>query len=157
MAIREIRMVPDPILDRVCEEVIHGTDVSHIVKDLKDTLSASVRKGVGLSANQIGYSVRIFIVDYKGQKLTLINPRIVPKSAKYPFMEESCLSVDPSIEVPISRPSRIIAEYYGEDWLPRRFKFDGFMARIIQHENDHLNGLTITGDRRDGIQKSKSK
>lgn len=133
------------ILSSLSKEVAEEDDVEEIVQNLKDTLEAAQgSSGVGLSAVQIGILKRICIINYGGEKLTLINPKITwirngPHSEKE--FEEGCLSV-PGISVKISRPQKIICEYLNEKKELKTIKEGGWMSAIIQHEIDHMNGIS---------------
>ena len=103
-------------------------------------------KGVGLSANQIGIEERAFVmmIDMDAQEtITCFNPRIIKESKDEVVMEEGCLSY-PELYLEISRPSSIIVKYEneGKDIFKRRL--DGFIARIFQHEYDHMEGIDFT-------------
>ena len=103
-------------------------------------------KGVGLSANQIGIEERAFVmmIDIDAQEtITCFNPRIIKESKDEVVMEEGCLSY-PELYLEISRPSSIIVKYEneGKDIFKRRL--DGFIARIFQHEYDHMEGIDFT-------------
>ena len=102
--------------------------------------------GVGLSANQIGIKERAFVMisDMESQDtITCFNPRIIKESKDEVVMEEGCLSY-PELYLEISRPSSIIVKYEneGKDIFKRRL--DGFIARIFQHEYDHMEGIDFT-------------
>ena len=102
--------------------------------------------GVGLSANQIGIEERVFVmmINIDAQEtITCFNPRIIKESKDEVVMEEGCLSY-PELYLEISRPSSIIVKYEneGKDIFKRRL--DGFIARIFQHEYDHMEGIDFT-------------
>jgi len=115
-------------------------------------------KGVGLAAPQIGQSIRLFIVDgapfadeegdepdpkavgIETFKKVFINPIIEEQTGDvWPF-QEGCLSI-PKIRENVSRKESVIVSYYDENWLFHEDRFDGYAARIIQHEYDHLEGV----------------
>ena len=102
--------------------------------------------GVGLSANQIGINERVFIMvkdlEYN-EILTCFNPRIVKQSSKTVIMEEGCLSY-PELFIEISRPSSIIVKYEDEGKSIVKRRLDGYVARIFQHEYDHMEGIDFT-------------
>lgn len=111
-----------------------------IIEDLKDTLKANRDSCVGMAANMIGFNKRIIIVDSGLGYIVMLNPVIVGKQGRYE-VEESCLSLTGRRKT--ARYQRITVKYTGEDFKARKGEFTGFMAQIIQHECDHLEGIII--------------
>ncbi len=140
----QIRTLGDPVLRKICDPVTEETFFMSSVWSLFDEMALLMTQchGVGLAANQIGVSRRFFIYDYKDKINLIINPEIVAHSSKLVYMKEGCLSVvDQAVEVP--RWEWVVIggqDYYGEDIECRA---TGFMARIFQHEIDHLDGKLI--------------
>ena len=102
--------------------------------------------GVGLSANQIGIKERAFVMisDMESQDtITCFNPRIIKESKDEVVMEEGCLSY-PELYLEISRPSSIIVKYENESKDIFKRRLDGFIARVFQHEYDHMEGIDFT-------------
>jgi len=115
--------------------------------------------GVGLAAPQIGKSIKVFIIDtspfldmddneIKGcevssVKQTFINPTILDESGEFWSFEEGCLSI-PHIREEVKRKSFIKIEYYDENFNYRKDDFSGIVARVIQHEYDHIQGILFT-------------
>jgi len=102
--------------------------------------------GVGLSANQIGIDERVFVMisDMDTQEtITCFNPKIIKESKDMVTMEEGCLSY-PDLFLDISRPSTVIVKYEDEDKKIHKTKLTGFIARIFQHEYDHMEGIDFT-------------
>ena len=102
--------------------------------------------GVGLSANQIGIEERVFVmmVDLETQEtITCFNPKIIKESKDEVVMEEGCLSY-PELYLEISRPSSIIIKYEDEGKNKIKNKLEGFIARVFQHEYDHMEGIDFT-------------
>ena len=150
----------NPILKRKAEDIPENFEgLSALLSDMFETMYAA--KGVGLAAPQIGESIRLFIVDgspfaneegeeidpkaigIEGFKKVFINPIIEEESGDlWPF-QEGCLSI-PKIRENVSRKERICVSYYDENWSFHRDEFDGYKARIIQHEYDHLEGILFT-------------
>lgn len=105
--------------------------------------------GVGLAAPQIGLSLRLFVVDgnvmaddfpeCKGFKRAMINPDIIEHSEEEILMEEGCLSL-PGIHEKVSRPAKIRIKYMDENFVEQEEVIEGFAARIVQHEYEHLEG-----------------
>ena len=102
--------------------------------------------GVGLSANQIGIKERAFVMisDMESQDtLTCFNPKIVKESKEMVTMEEGCLSY-PEVFLDIPRPETIVVKYEDEGKELHKIKLTGFIARIFQHEYDHMEGIDFT-------------
>jgi len=101
-------------------------------------------KGVGLAAPQVGLEQRLFVVQIEGDTpRVFINPEIVQTSLELESFEEGCLSI-PGVYADLDRPSGIRVQAWNE--RGRRFvlEAEGFLARVIQHELDHLNGILFT-------------
>ena len=102
--------------------------------------------GVGLSANQIGIKERAFVMisDMESQDtLTCFNPKIIKESKEMVTMEEGCLSY-PELFLDIDRPETIVVKYEDEGKELHKIKLTGFIARIFQHEYDHMEGIDFT-------------
>ena len=102
--------------------------------------------GVGLSANQIGIKERAFVMisDMESQDtLTCFNPKIVKESKEMVTIEEGCLSY-PELFLDIARPETIVVKYEDEGKELHKIKLTGFIARIFQHEYDHMEGIDFT-------------
>ena len=102
--------------------------------------------GVGLSANQIGIKERAFVMisDMESQDtITCFNPKIVKESKEIVTMEEGCLSY-PELFLDIPRPETIVVKYEDEGKELHKVKLTGFVARIFQHEYDHMEGIDFT-------------
>lgn len=113
--------------------------------------------GVGLSANQVGFPYQIIVfsdLDFK-KKYILINPKIIKTSKNECEMEEACLSVENTFGL-VTRPSEIIIEAKDINSKKKRYKFKDLLARIVQHELDHLNGILFI-DKAKNIYKTNSK
>ncbi len=150
----------NPVLKRIADDIPENFEgLSALLSDMFETMYAA--KGVGLAAPQIGESIRLFIVDgspfaneegeeidpkaigIEGFKKVFINPIIEEESGDlWPF-QEGCLSI-PKIRENVNRKERICVSYYDENWSFHREEFDGYKARIIQHEYDHLEGILFT-------------
>lgn len=115
-------------------------DDKQIITDLEDTLRANIDNCVGLAANMIGYNKRIIIVSLGFANMVMINPVIVGKNGEYET-EEGCLSLDG--ERKTKRYEEILVEYYNKNFEKKSQKFTGYVAQIIQHECDHLEGIII--------------
>ena len=149
MTVRPIRLYPDPVLKRVAptvDLVTQHDQASRVVRDLLDTLQ-SFGHSVGLAAPQLGELTRVVVVDCSKHRkarvnhglLTLINPEIVEQSGNE-VGREGCLSI-PDLTANVRRSTRIIVT--ATDLLNNRIRIEseGFEARAIQHEIDHLDGV----------------
>ena len=138
-------------LHKPCELVTKEDNYKEIIQDLKDTLAAHP-SGLGLSANQIGIYkkicyIRILVGIDKNKKpyyieRVLINPKIIEKDRAIKLVGEGCLSF-PRITVTTRRFVFIIVEYLDENLKPQIGPFQDYESFVIQHECDHLNGITI--------------
>lgn len=115
-------------------------DDRQVITDLQDTLKAHRDGCVGMAANMIGYKKRIIIVSMGFVDLVMQNPVIKAKSGKYET-EESCLSLTGRRRT--GRYQNIEVEYLDVSFKRQRQKFSGYVAQIIQHEMDHLEGIVI--------------
>lgn len=139
MAMREIRILPDPVLRTPCDEVTKIDDtVKSLVQDLIDTVDDEGR--AGLAANQIGVSLRAFSWNIDDKIGYILNPKIIDLSQDdYQDGEEGCLSV-PGLWFPTRRAW--YAKVVGIDLNGNEVVVEGeeLMARCLQHEVDHLDG-----------------
>ncbi len=137
-----------PMLRKVSEPIAADyPGLQQLIKDMFDTMHAS--DGVGLAAPQIGKSIRIFVVDatpwadedprLEGFAKAFINPEIYERFGEEELFNEGCLSV-PGIHEDVCRPTKIKMRYMDEHFVEHDEEFDGYAARIIQHEYDHLEG-----------------
>lgn len=119
-------------------------ETAALVKQLKETMIAFI--GIGLSANQIGLNLKVFTVQMPGSKETpakfyaVFNPKITRTSLKKVIMEEGCLSV-PGIYGLVERSEKITLEGFDKNGKRLKIKAWGLLARVFQHEVDHLNGV----------------
>jgi len=100
--------------------------------------------GVGLSANQVGLDMRVFVMGLGETKIAVFNPIIISYSKTEELFNEGCLSY-PGIMLAIKRPTKITATYQDETGKFIEQEFNGLTARIFQHEYDHMNGTDFTG------------
>jgi peptide deformylase len=144
MAIRDILVVPDPVLKQksVPVEAVDD-DLRALMDDMLETMYAA--PGIGLAAVQIGVPKRVIVIDLdqkEGERnpRAFINPKIIWASDEMAVFEEGCLSV-PEIWDDVERPARIKAEYLDRDGKKQILEADGMLATCLQHEMDHLNGV----------------
>ena len=133
-----------PILhERVkpCSDNLNRREISRILKE-----NMIHYEGIGLSANQIGISERVFIMMLNmetEETITCFNPRIIKRYEDDVWYEEGCLSFPDEI-INIQRPNRIVVKYEDEDKKDHKIKLDGLAARVFLHEFDHLEGIVFT-------------
>lgn len=96
--------------------------------------------GIGLAAPQVGRNIRLFIVFLNNEKYVFINPQIIGTSQDMCLMEEGCLSI-PKIYECVQRPKAVRVQFMNLEGKIKTIDADGLLARVIQHENDHLNGI----------------
>ena len=113
---------------------------AQIITDLRDTLKANHDRCVGMAANMIGYNKRIIIFTAGIMDIVMVNPVIVKKAQPYET-EEGCLSLTGTRKT--KRFEKRTVEYQDADFNKKRGEFSGFVAQIIQHECDHLDGIII--------------
>ncbi|MCF0213654.1 MAG: peptide deformylase [Muribaculaceae bacterium] len=137
-----------PVLRRISEEIGPDyPDLKTLVADMYETMYAS--EGVGLAAPQIGRNIRLVVIDADpvgerfpecvGRKLTLINPKIELFDDDPISRAEGCLSL-PGLSEDVKRVEHIRLTWVDEDFQPHEEEISGFLARIVQHECDHLEG-----------------
>jgi peptide deformylase len=142
VAIRPLRFLGDPVLrERAAEAAAVDDELRTLIVDMFDTMYAE--EGVGLAGPQVGVGTRVIVVDPHEpgiEPFALINPVIIETSAESERGEEGCLSI-PGLREMVERSSRIVVEGLGRDGEPVRIEADGLLARILQHEVDHLDGV----------------
>lgn len=142
----------DPILRKKAAEVSKDQpELDSLIANMFETMYAA--HGVGIAAPQVGYSLRVFIVDatpfaedepgLKNFKKVFINASVLEETGKLWDFNEGCLSI-PDIREDISRNETITLSYYDEHWNHHQETFSGLAARIIQHEYDHIEGKLFT-------------
>ena len=115
-------------------------EIQALIPEMIETMYAA--KGVGLAANQIGQSLRLAVLEADGKLYTIINPEITSLSQEKVLFEEGCLSL-PGEYFPIIRSESLTLKYLDERGLPKKIAASGFLAIVIQHEVDHLDGILI--------------
>ena len=140
MAIYPIRTFGDPVLRSKAADVAEEpTSLQRLVDDMLETMYEA--PGVGLAAPQIGISKRIFVADIGEGPFVMVNPEIVEVSGSWTF-DEGCLSV-PGFYWPIKRPGYARARGFDIDGNEVEYEGEELMARVLQHEIDHLNGMLL--------------
>ena len=135
-------MLGDPVLREAAQPVPEVTDdLRRLVEDMYETMYGA--EGVGLAAPQIGLGIRVIVVDPQDEqteRFALFNPDVVTQSSETAKSEEGCLSI-PGIREIVERPNTCVVEAIDIDGKPVRIEAEGLLARILQHEVDHLNGV----------------
>ena len=133
-----------PILHEKIKPCSQNLDRHKMSRILKENMIHY--EGIGLSANQIGISERVFVMMLNietEETITCYNPRIIKRYDNNVWYEEGCLSFPDEI-INIQRPDRIVVKYEDEDKKDHKIKLDGLAARVFQHEFDHLEGIDFT-------------
>ncbi len=140
MALRNIRKIGDPVLNKKCREVTEVTDkIKILIGDMLETMYDAM--GVGLAAPQVGILKRIVVIDVTEQgnePIILINPQIIETSGSQTG-EEGCLSVPKKSGV-VTRPNYVKVRAFNEDMQEIEYEGEGLLARAFCHEIDHLDG-----------------
>ena len=134
----------DPLLHKKIKKCSYNLDRSKLSYTLNENMFH--HKGVGLSANQIGIEERVFVMmidDETLETITCFNPKIIKYSKDEVVFEEGCLSY-PDLFIKISRPSTIVVKYEDEGKEIHKVKMTEYIARIFQHEYDHMEGIDFT-------------
>jgi peptide deformylase len=133
---------PNPALKQHAIDVDPTTD-KELVRLVQAMAQAMYEApGVGLAATQVGVQKRVVVIDVDDQLLALCNPDISECSEETEVDDEGCLSL-PGITVPVERPLRCVCTALDIKGKPVKIEAEGFLARVLQHETDHLNGLLI--------------
>jgi len=149
----------EPVLRKVGEEISPDyPNLKEIIANMYDTMHHA--HGVGLAAPQVGLAIRLFVVDtepfsdsddvskeeailLKDFKKTFINAKIVKEEGDIWGFNEGCLSI-PDVREDVFRHDIITIEYVDEEFKPKTEVYDGLIARVIQHEYDHIEGILFT-------------
>ncbi len=160
MATREIVTLPDPVLRRKARKVtVFDKEFQTLVDDMIETLRAA--PGVGLAAPQVNVSQRLIVVEYGDDEdesvpkrlFVVANPEIVLASAEMELGTEACLSI-PGLVGDVERHAQITVKGLTRHGKPTKVKVEGWLARIFQHEIDHVDGVLFT-DRATKVWKPK--
>ncbi len=150
MALREIVTIPEPVLRRKAHKITtFDKDFQTLVDDMIETMREA--PGVGLAAPQVGVPQRLIVIEYGDdeddavpKKLFVVaNPEIVQASEEKVAGVEACLSI-PRLMGEVERHTQIVIKGYNRQGRPVKIKAEGWMARIFQHEIDHLEGVLFT-------------
>ena len=150
MAIRDIVFVPDPVLRLKAKKVTNFDDsFNQLIDDMLDTMREA--PGVGLAAPQVGIPQQIVVIEYGSEDddsvpskvFVLANPEIVKYSDEKVMGIEGCLSV-PGLAGEVERANSVVVKSLNRYGKPQKHKVSGWLARIFQHEIDHLEGIIYT-------------
>ena len=150
MALREIVTIPDPVLRRKARKVTEfDGDLQKLIDDMVETMR--VAPGVGLAAPQVAVSSRVIVVEFGDEEdetvepklYAVVNPEIIKPSEEMVNGVEGCLSV-PNIVGDVDRHESIVVKGQNRQGKPMKIKASGWLARIFQHEIDHLEGVLFT-------------
>jgi peptide deformylase len=154
MALRKIVTLPEPVLRRKAHAVTkYDKDLHTLIDDMVETMRDA--PGVGLAAPQIGLSERLIVVEYYEREedeeiedapkklFAVINPEIVKASEEKVIGVEGCLSI-PGLVGEVDRHAEVLVKGMNRHGKPMKIKARGWLARIFQHEIDHLNGVLFT-------------
>ncbi len=150
MSIRPIVTVPHPVLRRKAQPVKDfGPELQRLIDDMIETMRAA--PGVGLAAPQVNVPLRVIVVEFGDEEdesvpprlWAVVNPEIVRQSRETEVGTEGCLSI-PGILGEVERPVAITVRGQNRHGQPVKYKLRGWVARIFQHEIDHLNGILFT-------------
>lgn len=142
MAVRPLRFMGDPVLRAKAAPVEAVTDeIRTLIADMFDTMYAE--EGVGLAAPQVGIAQRVIVVDPREEDIepfALVNPEIIELGDELVRDEEGCLSI-PGLKEIVERPATVRVEALNSDGERISIDADHLLARILQHEVDHLDGI----------------
>jgi peptide deformylase len=137
----QLRTYPDPVLKEISEPVKEiNQEVKTLVEEMMETMNAY--QGVGLAAPQVGRLQRVVVIGIPEEKpFSIINPEITKPSGEE-LLEEGCLSI-PGVQVPVNRPVKVIVTGLSPEGEKIKIQAEDLLARVVQHEIDHLNGILI--------------
>ncbi len=156
MAIRKIVTLPDPILRRKARKVTDfGPELQTLIDDMLETMREA--PGVGLAAPQVGVPLRVIVVEFgdedddeaPAKQYALVNPEITRAAPETAVGTEGCLSI-PNVVGDVERSVAVTVKGLNRRGQPTRIKARGWLARIFQHEVDHLDGVLFV-DRADRV------
>lgn len=153
MTVLPLRTVPDPVLRTPAAPVPAGVDVRHLVADMVETMHAV--GGVGLAAPQVGVGLRVFVFDVDGVAGHVVNPVLVRGEETSRDLGEGCLSV-PGLRYHPARAVEAVVTGVDVDGAPVEHRGTGLVARCLQHEADHLDGMLYI-DRLDGDERREAR
>lgn len=147
MAKRKILVVDNPNERRILRAKAKKVSrfdpyLERLVEDMRETMRAA--PGVGLAAPQVGESIRVLVAEYEDQSVALVNPEIIKRAEEEELGTEGCLSIPGYVGDDVPRAVAITVKARDPKGKEIRVKADGWYARILQHEIDHLDGILYT-------------
>jgi peptide deformylase len=137
----DIRMFGDPVLKTSAAPVeSFDGSLAHLAEEMLATMRE--HEGVGLAANQVGRLKRILVAALEEEEFVLVNPVVEESAGPTEKLLEGCLSI-PGIQVEVERPTAVTVSGQDTSGAPLRIEASGLLARILQHEIDHLDGVLI--------------
>jgi peptide deformylase len=142
--VRKVKVLGDPVLRKEAQEVVaYDEGLRSLVRDMFETMYHE--EGIGLAAPQVGVSQRVIVLDLRredhdDEPIALVNPRLTWKSAETAKQTEGCLSI-PGLEEIVERPAKVRIEARDPEGEPIEMEADDLLARALQHEVDHLDGI----------------
>ena len=141
MALRQIRIQGDAVLEKKCREITEMTPrIRELIEDMKDTMYDAC--GVGLAGPQVGVLKRVCVIDVGEGPIVLVNPVIVSADGEQTG-DEGCLSL-PGKAGQVTRPNHVVVRALDENMEERELEGEGLLARAFCHEIDHLDGHMYT-------------
>jgi len=142
-----VRQDGDPVLRQKAKKVSRVDDsLRRLIDDMFYTIYNNETRGIGLAAPQVGVSIRVIVVDLQDDEhepMALVNPEIVKASKELVCAAEGCLSV-PGLRGDVERPQWVTVKGRDDRGHEKRIRAEGWFARCIQHEIDHLDGILYT-------------
>jgi len=140
---------PNPILHTVCTPIAEvSKEIRQLAANMRETMHNA--EGVGLAAPQVGRDIALCVIEMTPDDddpgipyMALVNPRVTWKGGRVTSLDEGCLSI-PGVQGPVRRPDRIRVKAQDLDGAEIQIEAKGFLARVLQHEIDHLNGILFT-------------
>lgn len=147
-----IYLYGQPVLKKISEDITPDyPELNALIENMFETMHQA--QGIGLAAPQIGLAIRLVVVDldvlaedfpeFKDFRRVYINAHIIETSDETDSMEEGCLSL-PGVHEKVTRPSRIHVQYLDENFVEHDEWVEGYLARVMQHEFDHLEGKVFS-------------
>lgn len=145
----ELTKLPHPLLNKTCAPVtsaqLKAGEYTKLIAEMKKDMLAY--NGIGLAANQVGQDVALFVIDERlaaEHKVPSVfaNPVITEYGKESDDVEEGCLSI-PGMWAPVNRSKKIMFKALDAHGIRMKFRARGILARVLQHETDHLNGISI--------------
>jgi peptide deformylase len=142
VSIRIIRTGNDPVLREKARPVpIINKAIEKLLDDMAETMYDA--DGIGLAGNQIGIAKRIVVIDVGSGLIELVNPEIIDASEERSRAYEACLSL-PGLRGPVTRPATVTVRYTDRQGETKEVQATELLARCVQHEVDHLDGILFT-------------